>query len=99
MSGSTGYLISENENEQKLMQECQKEELWQRSIPMSVLGGLSSGAYYGIKPIIPGGLKIVVGAIIGYGLGKWRHVHRNHPCPATQETPNCKQIAIFFEKM
>jgi len=65
--------------EQKVLQSCQSESFWYRSIPVSAL--LASAAHFGVlrgylKPHPSWGArpKVVLGSILGYFLGKFSYV-------------------------
>lgn len=65
--------------EQKVIQSCQSESFWYRSIPLSAL--LASGAHFGVirgylKPHPSWGArpKVILGSIVGYFLGKFSYV-------------------------
>ena len=66
--------------EQKVMQSCQSESFWYRSMPMSFFlsglahygvsnGYLSASARWGSRP------KVLLGGIVGYFLGKFSYVN------------------------
>jgi len=65
--------------EQKVIQACQSESFWYRSIPLSIL--LSGTAHVGVmrgflKPHPSWGTrpKVILGSIVGYFLGKFSYV-------------------------